>query len=227
MPEFFDVKLTSNPGMEYGDFPTDIWLPYHRRKEERYVCVDGTYRFSRYEEDCVYWENDDDPEGDLEEEFFKIPEGYVAWKKVSLWSAVQPQVGDAFRVICPTTGEVLFTEVIEEIREISGWKCALAKRSVEAAPASAVTPEKKKGGDYVLAPGVRIVMKGDSIDWGIDKDYNVRLDTFGTIEETPAVGAKKVLVTIEEIDGDGKVTKRVKISKCRQSIKANMIRKAD
>lgn len=50
----------------------------------------------------------------------------------------------------------------------------------------------------------KVWVNGDSVVLGI-KDYNVRVDTLGTIIETPRKYAKKVLVSLDEIDGDHNV----------------------
>lgn len=217
MPDTNYVFLVDEPGMRYEKLPFDMWLPYKRHKSEVYSGM--VYSHYRFDEAIVYWENDDDPEDDLVEELIKIPDGYVAWARKSRCSTIHPRVGDIFHVLCPTTGEVLFTETIEKIRRIADWECALAKRAVEAAPVAAVIPNMTASGQYELTPGMRFVMQGDAAEWGIDKDYDVRVDTICTIEETPKPGSKKVLVTIDNIDGDSKVCKRVWVGKCRQSIK--------
>ena len=222
MSNVYYVHLENVPGMQYEKLPFDMWLPYKRHKSERYA--NAAFRFHRFEEAIVYWENDDNPEDDLVEELIEIPKGYVAWARNGRWYS-SLNIGDEFHVVCPTTGEVLFTEIIVEVRRIHGWDCALAKRAVESAPVAAVIPNKSNTGLYELTPGTRVVMQGDSADWGIDKDYNVRVSTVCTIEETPQPGSKKVLVTIDEIDGDKNVCKRVWVGKCRNSIKNHLFPK--
>lgn len=63
-----------------------------------------------------------------------------------------------------------------------------------------------------LRRGQRVRLSGDSASLWI-KDYNVRVDSFGTILETPGPRAKKVLVSIDHIDGDNGVIKYVRINK--------------
>lgn len=59
-----------------------------------------------------------------------------------------------------------------------------------------------------------IMLFGDSHELGIN-DYNVRVHSPATIIETPAKYAKKVLVRIDNIDGDNDVNTFVFINKCR------------
>jgi len=52
--------------------------------------------------------------------------------------------------------------------------------------------------------GDRVWVSGDSTELWI-KDYNVRVSTGATVEEEPVPNAKKVLLTLDSIDGDGHV----------------------
>ena len=55
-----------------------------------------------------------------------------------------------------------------------------------------------------LVCGDIIYVSGDSKQLWIE-DYNVNVDTTGIVAETPSKNAKKVLVILDTIDGDGKV----------------------
>ena len=55
-----------------------------------------------------------------------------------------------------------------------------------------------------LQKGSKVRLSGDSADLWI-ADYNVRVDSLATVEEEPRKYAKKVLVTIDTIDGEGNV----------------------
>lgn len=48
------------------------------------------------------------------------------------------------------------------------------------------------------------MITGDSKDMWLD-DYNVRVNTIATVTQQPETRAKKVLVTLAEIDGDQNV----------------------
>lgn len=52
--------------------------------------------------------------------------------------------------------------------------------------------------------GDRVWVAGDSAELWIE-DYNVRVDTGATVEEEPTPSAKKVLLTLDSIDGDQNV----------------------
>lgn len=60
-----------------------------------------------------------------------------------------------------------------------------------------------------LKEGDRVLVSGDSADLWIS-DYNVRVYTCATVEKTPAKRSKKVLVTLDSIDGDANVMALVK-----------------
>ena len=60
--------------------------------------------------------------------------------------------------------------------------------------------------------GERVRLSGDAAELWI-ADYNVRVDSYATVMETPAPRAKKVLVTIDSIDGDSNVTTYVRRSR--------------
>ena len=49
--------------------------------------------------------------------------------------------------------------------------------------------------------GERVWISGDSSELWI-QDYNVRVDTGATVEEEPIPHAKKILLTLDQIDGD-------------------------
>lgn len=63
-----------------------------------------------------------------------------------------------------------------------------------------------------MKQGDRIYINGDSTELWI-KDYNVRVSTNATIEETLKKNAKKILVTLDWIDGEENVCCRVRRSK--------------
>lgn len=55
-----------------------------------------------------------------------------------------------------------------------------------------------------MKKGDRVTVSGDSSELWI-KDYNVRVSTEAVVEETPKPHSKKVLLTLDEIDGDRNV----------------------
>lgn len=57
----------------------------------------------------------------------------------------------------------------------------------------------------LLKQGDRVWLSGDSAEFWIE-DYNVRVTSGATVVETPKPTDKKVLVTIDTIDGDSNVT---------------------
>ena len=63
-----------------------------------------------------------------------------------------------------------------------------------------------------MKQGDRIYINGDSKELWIE-DYNVRVSTNATIEEIPKKNAKKILVTLDWIDGEENVCCRVRRSK--------------
>lgn len=67
--------------------------------------------------------------------------------------------------------------------------------------------------DYrpALKEGMTVWLSGDSADLGI-ADYNVRVGSAAKVARTPNKSDKKVLVTIDSIDGDSNVTTFVKRS---------------
>ena len=63
-----------------------------------------------------------------------------------------------------------------------------------------------------MKQGDRVWVSGDSVELWIG-DYNVRVSTGATVEETPSRNAKKVLLTLDTIDGEGNVCCFVRKSK--------------
>lgn len=63
-----------------------------------------------------------------------------------------------------------------------------------------------------MKQGDRVYISGDSKELWIE-DYNVRVSTNAILEETPKKNAKKVLVTLDWIDGESNVCCRVRRSK--------------
>jgi len=63
-----------------------------------------------------------------------------------------------------------------------------------------------------LTKGARVRVSGDSSDLWIE-DYNVRVSTEATVEEDVRGPARKVLVTLDSIDGDNNVLTRVRRSR--------------
>lgn len=63
-----------------------------------------------------------------------------------------------------------------------------------------------------LKEGDRVFLSGDSSEFWLS-DYNVRVCSPGTVAETPAAASKKVLVTIDSIDGESNVCAYVRKSK--------------
>lgn len=61
----------------------------------------------------------------------------------------------------------------------------------------------------------RVWLSGDSAELWLN-GYNVRVDSGATVEITPSPRAKKVLVTIDQVDHDSNVTASVRISKLRK-----------
>lgn len=65
-----------------------------------------------------------------------------------------------------------------------------------------------------LEQGARAYLSGDSADLWL-KDYNCRVSSPVTVLETPRKGARKILVSIDTIDGDGHVTAYVRRNRLR------------
>lgn len=63
-----------------------------------------------------------------------------------------------------------------------------------------------------MKQGDTVFIGGNSSELWI-KDYNTRVSTYATIEETPNKNAKKVLVMLNRIDGDLNVCCYVRRSK--------------
>ena len=63
-----------------------------------------------------------------------------------------------------------------------------------------------------MKQGDRVYIGGDSKELWIE-DYNVRVSTNAILEETPKKNAKKVLVTLDWIDGESNVCCSVRRSK--------------
>lgn len=63
-----------------------------------------------------------------------------------------------------------------------------------------------------MKQGDRVYLSGDSAELWI-KDYNVRVSTNAIVEETPSKNAKKVLLTLDYIDGESNVCCMVRRSK--------------
>ena len=63
-----------------------------------------------------------------------------------------------------------------------------------------------------LKEGDIVRISGDSSELWI-ADYNTRVSTYGTIAETPRPNAKKVLVTLDLIDGDKNVCVSIRRSR--------------
>ena len=69
----------------------------------------------------------------------------------------------------------------------------------------------------LLKQGDRVLISGDSATLWIE-DYNVRVYTMATVEESPTKRARKVLVTLDSIDGDTDVCCLVRKSKVKKVI---------
>lgn len=65
-----------------------------------------------------------------------------------------------------------------------------------------------------MKQGDRVYVCGDSAELWID-NYNVRVSTNAIVEETPSRNAKKVLLTLDWIDGESNVCCMVRRSKVR------------
>lgn len=65
-----------------------------------------------------------------------------------------------------------------------------------------------------MKQGDRVHINGDASDLWI-ADYNVRVSTEATVEETPSKNAKKILLTLDNVDGDSNVSCYVRRSKIR------------
>jgi hypothetical protein len=65
-----------------------------------------------------------------------------------------------------------------------------------------------------MKQGNRVYISGDSAELWIH-DYDVRVSTEATVEETPKKNAKKVLLTLDSIDGENNVNVYVRKSKVR------------
>lgn len=65
-----------------------------------------------------------------------------------------------------------------------------------------------------MKQGDRVHINGDTSELWI-ADYNVRVSTGATVEETPEKYAKKVLLTLDSIDGETNVSCYVRRSKIR------------
>ena len=63
-----------------------------------------------------------------------------------------------------------------------------------------------------LKKGDRVIVSGDSSELWIE-DYNVRVSTEATVEQTPDKYSKKVLLTLDTIDGEKNVCCFVRKSK--------------
>lgn len=55
-----------------------------------------------------------------------------------------------------------------------------------------------------MKQGDRVFVSGDPAELWIE-DYDVRVSTMATVEETPSERARKVLLTLDLIDGDTNV----------------------
>lgn len=65
-----------------------------------------------------------------------------------------------------------------------------------------------------MKQGDRVYVGGDSAELWIE-DYNVRVSTNAIVEETPKKNAKKILLTLDWIDGESNVCCLVRRSKVR------------
>lgn len=63
-----------------------------------------------------------------------------------------------------------------------------------------------------MKQGDRVRISGDASELWI-ADYNVRVSTGATVEETPERYAKKVLLTLDNVDGEANVSCYVRRSK--------------
>ena len=63
-----------------------------------------------------------------------------------------------------------------------------------------------------MKQGDRVYVSGDSAELWIE-DYNVRVSTTAIVEETPKKNAKKVMLTLDWIDGESNVCCMVRRSK--------------
>lgn len=72
-----------------------------------------------------------------------------------------------------------------------------------------------------LRAGDIVRVCGDAAELWI-AGYNVRVDTYATVDAEPSKGAKKVLVTLDRIDGDSKVCTYVRRSKVK--VEFNIVR---
>lgn len=66
-----------------------------------------------------------------------------------------------------------------------------------------------------FSEGERVFISGDSTELWIE-DYNCKVCTYGKLEETPSLNAKKVFITLDDIDGEENVCCRVRVSKLKK-----------
>lgn len=76
--------------------------------------------------------------------------------------------------------------------------------------------EQAENSRSFLIEGDRVLISGDSAALGIE-DYNVRVDSYGTVVVTPTIGAAKVLVCIDSVDGDRNVSALVNAAKIKRT----------
>lgn len=113
----FEQFLTMAPiaTMEHAcapDLPFDLWLPYEQRLSERYICEENGQVYERFQEISVLYENENDPDDDLETDMLKLPESLVAWNTTDSLTA-----GTIIRVK-GHDGNIIFEEKIIDTRRL-------------------------------------------------------------------------------------------------------------
>lgn len=74
------APITTKANACAPETPMDMWLPYEHRISERYVCEDNSTVYERFQEIAVLFENEENPDDDLETEMLRLPENLVAWE---------------------------------------------------------------------------------------------------------------------------------------------------
>ena len=106
------APITTKEHVCTPETPMDMWLPYEHLLSERYICEENSAVYERFQEIAVLFENEENPDDDLETEMLKLPETLVAWNTTGTLTA-----GTTIRVR-GCDGNIIFEEEIIDTRRL-------------------------------------------------------------------------------------------------------------
>lgn len=116
------APITTKENACAPETPMDMWLPYEHILSERYICEENDAVYERFREVTVLFENEENPDDDLETEILKFPETLVAWNTTSILT-----IGTTIRVR-GYDGNIIFEEKIVSTHHLGRLHYFVAER---------------------------------------------------------------------------------------------------